>query len=79
MKEPLHEEGPGESRQQPLRELGAALSCASGANGWVLPSYDRGIQPEAFILETLRAGDDGRIVERFLWKQLNAALLKEVP
>ena len=44
----------------------------------MLPSYRGGIQPEPFILETLRAGDDGRIVERFLWEQLNAALLKEV-
>ena len=44
----------------------------------MLSSYRGGIQPKSFILETLRASDDGRIVERFLWEQLNAAFLKEV-
>ena len=44
----------------------------------MLPSYRGGIQSEPFILEILGAGDDGRIVERFLWEQLNAALLTRI-
>ena len=78
MKGSLDEERLGESCQRPLCELGAAYSSAFWGKPMSAPVLSRRHPTGALHSRNTPHRRRRPHRERFLWEQLNAALLKEV-